>query len=231
MVPKGKKTRATISKLLSTFVLSPCFPNDILSFQGFALPLSHRSTIQELIGEKAEKLCFIFCMVDRSTVDQTVFEWNPNSLPTDEAIFVFKARPELGRFDILLTKEEWLDFIELTLADWMEQVEGAAAKPSSIFLWKTGEAYSYRRLAYQKMQQVLVQERSERLATVVPAMYEAVMNTESPETRHLVQPRTPPMSAASAAALDALRAIGEDIPLDLSPQSVSTECEASAKVT
>jgi hypothetical protein len=30
----------------------------------------------------------------------------------------FKARTELGRFDISLTKEEWIDFIELTLADW-----------------------------------------------------------------------------------------------------------------
>ena len=39
----------------------------------------------------------------------------------------FTSRPELGRFKIPLeSKEEWLDFLELTLADWLEQVEGAA---------------------------------------------------------------------------------------------------------
>lgn len=36
-------------------------------FQGFSLPLSERNTIKDLIGVKAEKLCFIFCMVDRYT--------------------------------------------------------------------------------------------------------------------------------------------------------------------
>ena len=188
------------------------------SFQGFALPLSYRPTIQSLIGEKAEKLCFIFCMVDRSTVDATVFDCNPSSIVAEDAVFRFRARPELGRFDIVLNKEEWLDFIELTLADWLEQVEGASVKPSSIFLWKVGEAYSYRRLAYRRMRELLVQERPDRLEQVVPAMYEAVMGTESTETRHLVQPRTPPMSNASAAALDALRAVGEEIPVDLSPR-------------
>jgi len=40
--------------------------------------------------------------------------------------YKLRARPELGHFDIQLTKEEWLDFLELTLADWLEQVEGAA---------------------------------------------------------------------------------------------------------
>ena len=34
-------------------------------FQGFCLPLSYRSDIRALIGEEAELLCWIFCMVDR----------------------------------------------------------------------------------------------------------------------------------------------------------------------
>ena len=39
---------------------------------------------------------------------------------------MFRARDELGRFLIpLQNEEEWLDFLELTLADWLEQVEGA----------------------------------------------------------------------------------------------------------
>ena len=28
----------------------------------------------------------------------------------------------------IIDEEEWLDFLELTLADWLEQVEGAAEK-------------------------------------------------------------------------------------------------------
>jgi hypothetical protein len=194
-------------------------------FQGFSLPLSERAAIQKLIGAKSEQLCFWFCMVDRSTLDATVFNWKE---PVDPStIFRMRARPDLGRFDLVLNKEEWLDFIELTLADWLEQVEGAADKPSTLFLWKTGEAYAYRRLAYRKMSQILSVERSERLSQIPKQMLEAVMATESPETRHLVQQRTPPMSEASAHALDALRAIGEDIPEDLSPQPMAEECEAT----
>ncbi|KAG7337542.1 hypothetical protein IV203_014655 [Nitzschia inconspicua] len=189
-------------------------------FQGFSLPLSERNTIRSLIGDKAEKLCFVFCMVDRSTVDETVFRWTDDQTGHDDydEIYTFKARPELGRFDISLTKEEWVDFVELTLADWLEQVEGASIKPSSLFLWKIGEAYSYRRLAYQKMSHILSVERSERLSTIPKQMLQAVMATEGTETRHLVQERTPPMSDATARAYDALRAMGEAIPLDFSPQ-------------
>lgn len=194
-------------------------------FQGFSLPLSERPAIQSLIGTKAEQLCFIFCMVDRSTVDQTVLDWSPQ-VPLN-ATYTFYARPELGRFPLQLSKDEWLDFLELTLADWLEQVEGAASKASSIFLWKTGEAYAYRRRAYAQMSHILSYERAPRLETVAPRMLQAVMDTEARETRHLVQPRTPPMSAAAADALAALRAVGEDIPLNLAPQPEEEECSLS----
>jgi len=212
-------------------------------FQGFALPLTERSTIQALIGEQAEKLCFVFCMVDRSTLDHTVFQYlnhqytatastAKNSDPINQN-FTLHARPELGRFPMQLTRQEWLDFIELTLADWMEQVEGAAQKPSDLFLWETGEAYAYRRNAYYAMSRLLAAERPDRLARVVPAMVEAVYATESPHTRHLLQPLTPPVSSAAAAAFAALRAAGEPIPEDLAPQPRSPlkeeqqqECEA-----
>lgn len=191
-------------------------------FQGFSLSLEERKNIQEIIGEQAEYLCWIFCMVDRYSVDQTVFAWQNETINTTTQ-FVFQARPELGRFDIVLDKETWLDFIELTLADWMEQVEGAALTPSDIFHWNKGEAYSYRRLAYRKMSQILAAERPERLQEIVPNMLEAVMATESLETRHLHQERTPPMSLAAKNALDALRSAGESIPVDFSPQPMTND--------
>eukprot|EP00980_Cylindrotheca_fusiformis_P017240 scaffold5322_cov88-Cylindrotheca_fusiformis.AAC.2 len=200
-------------------------------FQGFALPLSERSTIQKLIGKDAERLCFWFCMVDRSTFDTTILDWQPSPSKEEDdnketTIFRLRSRPELGRFEMNLNKEEWLDFIELTLADWLEQVEGAATKPSDLFLWKTiGEAYAYRRLAYRKMSEILSIERSERLSIIPKQMLMEVMETEGNSTRHLIQPRTPPMSPAASAALDALRASGEDIPIDLSPQPMSDNAE------
>ena len=153
-------------------------------------------------------------MVDRSTVDTTVFEWTTSN--TNQT-YTFHSRPELGRFSITLSKDEWIDFIELTLADWLEQVEGAANKSSQLFSWKIGEAYSYRRLAYAKMAEILIYEREERLGNKVREAMEDVYGTESLETRHLVQGRTPPMSDAAKAALDALRGNGEDIPLEFAP--------------
>lgn len=189
-------------------------------FQGFALPLTERAAIQNMIGLEAEKLCFVFCMLDRYSLDETVWKWQPGHR---HDTYTLRARPELGRFPLTLTHEEWLDFIELTLADWLEQVEGAASKPSEVFKWKKGEAYAYRRTAYRRMSEILARERSPRLTEVAPAMLEAVMATEGPETRKLVQPRTPPPTKAGEAAWAALRAAGEDIPIDLSPQPMGEE--------
>ena len=80
-------------------------------FQGYCLPLSHRAEIAELIGPRAERLAWIFCMVDRYSVDETL-------LPIDEAPLVtdnvppptFYARPELGGFAMPLQShppEDW----------------------------------------------------------------------------------------------------------------------------
>jgi len=193
-------------------------------FQGFSLPLSEREAIRGLIGEQAEKLCWIFCMLDRSTFDEIVFNWKFNDATTtttnnsSEEQYTFLARPELGRFHIHLNRNELVDFIELTLADWLEQVQGAAETPSAIFQWKTGEAYAYRRTAYAKMAEILTHERRDRLEHIVNEMHDDVYGTEGNATRHLVQLRTPPPSDAAKLALEALRSAGEDIPLDFAPQ-------------
>jgi hypothetical protein len=156
-------------------------------------------------------------MVDRNTVDKTVFNWSINGTAS-AGTFSFRARPELGRFAIHLNKREWVDFIELTLADWLEQVEGAAEKENQIFRWKTGEAYAYRRKAYAKMVEILTQERRDRLGYIVREMHADVYGKEGTSTRHLVQPRTPPPTEEARKALEALRSAGEDIPVDFAPQ-------------
>jgi hypothetical protein len=186
-------------------------------FQGFSLPLSQRDAVRSLIGSKAEKLAFIFCMLDRSTFDETVFAWSMEGTNHSDALFQLRARPELGRFSMELNKEEWLDFLELTLADWLEQVEGAAAKPNDLYGWDLGQAYAYRRTAYQKMSRILAVERAPRLTDIAPQMYQHVMDTEGFDSRNLVQIRTPPQSQAAIDALAALRAAGESIPENLAP--------------
>lgn len=194
-------------------------------FQGFSIPMSDRDAIRNLIGDEAEKLCWIFCMVDRSTVDDTVFNWKREDKTShEEANYVtFLARPELGRFEIHVNKNEWIDFIELTLSDWLEQVQGAAETASEIFYWKAGEAYAYRRTAYAKMAEVLSHERQNRLSSVVKETVARVYDTEQGSTRHLVQFGTPPMSDSAKEALAALRSAGEDIPVDFAPQSMRDE--------
>ena len=88
-------------------------------FQGYKLPLSHREEIAGLIGPEAERLAWIFCMVDRASVDASVLRGADSALEERR----FRSRIELGNFAIpLASEQEWLNFITLSLADWLEQV-------------------------------------------------------------------------------------------------------------
>lgn len=81
-------------------------------FQGFKLPLNKRADIRKLIGVNAERLVWIFCMVDRKSVDDTLYMTEEDRTKK----IVFRSRVELGNFPIELTGEkEWLQFIELSL--------------------------------------------------------------------------------------------------------------------
>jgi len=174
-------------------------------FQGHKLPLIHREFIRSLIGKKAERLVWIFCMVDRFSVDQTVQDYTQaGRLPNN---ITFYSRLELGRFPIIMENEnEWLDFLELTLADWLEQVEGASRKENPLFQFKVGEAWSYRRTAYAEMAKILRKIRSPRL-DIAYQMHQEIYASEPEETRHLIQLITPPMSEAAREAREAILSI------------------------
>jgi len=202
-------------------------------FQGYALPLSHRGEIAGLIGAKAERLAWIFCMVDRATVDATVFAAAEGDWPADGVEFAFRARPELGAFPLPLRSggtrhSEWLDFLTLSLADWLEQVEGASSKQvgrpvGDGVLWPKGEAWAYRREAYAEMAALLARradpafrrsvlgeaEGSEvppedaAVALAAPAMHAEVFGREPSWSSGISQPTTPPMGAAALAAHEA----------------------------
>jgi hypothetical protein len=169
-------------------------------FQGFKLPLDSRSTIRGLIGDKAEILVWTFCMVDRQSVDEEIAD----ALSRPQAGTArFKSRVELGHFDIELPFELFLDFVELVLADWLEQVEGAAEKDNVLFGWSKGHAWGYRREAYKNMAALLV-KHVPRLRGVADAMHREVYDAEPLETRGIHQPLTPPMSEAAREARVAL---------------------------
>lgn len=176
-------------------------------FQGFCLPYERRDDVRALIGDRAERLVHTFCVVDRLSVD--------NDLDSRPEGHGFKTRPELSRlffFDdeaadteavgppkvaaIDLDDALWFDFVTLTLADWLEQVEGAANATNGLFHWfEKGDAWGYRRGAYERM--------SEIVGAKIPAaraLWEAVYAREHPGTRHKSQPVTPPMSDAARIA-------------------------------
>jgi hypothetical protein len=98
-------------------------------FQGFKLPLEQRGELAELIGERAERLAYWNCLMDRSSLDAL--------LDQSEGPFVLRNR-ESGDA-MTLTRGEFDDLCCVHLFDWLEQV------PRSRYGW------DYRRDAYRRM--------------------------------------------------------------------------------
>lgn len=82
-------------------------------FQGFALPLSERSVIRELIGERAERLAYVNCALTRESLDASVAGGGPQLWDR----FAGAALP--------VSDAEFTELITLHLCDRLEQVERA----------------------------------------------------------------------------------------------------------
>ena len=82
-------------------------------FQGFTLSLDRRNDVRDVIGERAERLSFLNCAMDRAHFDAQVPNqqgpYTIHSRFTDEAIAV--------------TDKEFHDLCVVHLCDWLEQVE------------------------------------------------------------------------------------------------------------
>jgi len=159
-----------------------------------------RQEIVDVIGPRSEKLVFTFCVLDRSTLDKVVRTFYSGKKGKKSTI-ILRSRMELGAFKISLTRDEFLDFLALSLADWLEQVEGAAegGEGANGYGWGKGEAWAYRRGAYEAMSEILIKERGLGIAMNT---FRAVYGAEPEKTRNLEQRRTPPLTKAAQDAYD-----------------------------
>jgi hypothetical protein len=97
-------------------------------FRGFTLPLDRRADIARRIGERAERLAYANCAMDRTSFDQAVVQ--PRG--------PYRFRDRLSGESIELGEEDFGDLCRIHLCDWLEQV------PRS-------RKWNYRREAYRSL--------------------------------------------------------------------------------
>jgi hypothetical protein len=117
-------------------------------FQGFKVPLAQRSEIQALIGDRAERLAYLNCALDRPSLDRSVEQGTELSTIIDR----------LTGAEVRLSREDFDDLCAVHLYDWLEQVA------------RSRLGWGYRRSAYRGM--------AERLGSQALAAYDEVFKQE-----------------------------------------------------
>jgi hypothetical protein len=97
-------------------------------FQRFALPIARRPDVRALIGERAERLAYINCAMDRASFDRAL----------ESSAGPYRITDRLTGKETALTQEDFDDLCRVHLYDWLEQV------PRS-------REWDYRRKAYWQM--------------------------------------------------------------------------------
>lgn len=119
-------------------------------FQGFKLSLEARADVRSRIGERAERLAYCNCAMDRATLDAALGQKDGP----------YRIRDRIAGDDIVLSREDFDDLCRVHLYDWLEQVA------RSRFGW------GYRRAAYRQM--------AERLGGNALTAYDRVFAQEQP---------------------------------------------------
>jgi hypothetical protein len=120
-------------------------------FQRFKLPLERRPEVRSMIGERAERLAYINCAMDRAKFDRAIEECGAR----------YCIRDRLTGEEVTLPENEFDDLCRVHLYDWLEQV------PRSELGW------DYRRAAFRRM--------AERLGPVALAGYHRTFAREKAE--------------------------------------------------
>jgi hypothetical protein len=97
-------------------------------FQGFTLPLERRDEVRALIGERAERLAYLNCAMDRASLDRAL----------DQPEEPYRIINRLNGAEVPLSEQDFDDLCCVHLFDWLEQV------PRS-------RVWDYRRAAYRRM--------------------------------------------------------------------------------
>ncbi len=97
-------------------------------FQRFQLPLERRGEIRDLIGDRAERLAYVNCAMDRPSFDRAL----------ERGTEPYRFKDRLTGEEIELSPHDFDDLCRVHLYDWLEQV------PRS-------QDWDYRRAAYRRM--------------------------------------------------------------------------------
>lgn len=81
-------------------------------FQGFKLPLERRAEVRALIGERAERLAYINCAMDRSTFDRAVKQTGDH----------YTIRDRLSGAEVELSRADFDELCRIHFYDFLEQV-------------------------------------------------------------------------------------------------------------
>ena len=97
-------------------------------FQRFSLPLEQRAAVRGLIGERAERLAYLNCAMDRPSFDRAL----------ERAGGPYRFRDRFTGAEVELAAGDFDDLCRIHLYDWLEQV-GRSGK------------WDYRRDAYRRI--------------------------------------------------------------------------------
>ncbi len=81
-------------------------------FRQYALPLEQRKDVRELIGERAERLAYFFCAMDRQSFDKSLAQGIPP----------YSMKDRFTGETVEFADEDFEDLCKLQLVDWLEQV-------------------------------------------------------------------------------------------------------------
>src|SRR5579883_2060841 len=97
-------------------------------FQGFTLSLERRPEVRALVGERAERLAYLNCALDRAAFDRAAARPAPP----------YRVVDRLSGAEVELSAADFDDLCRVHLYDWLEQV------PRS-------REWDYRRAAYRRL--------------------------------------------------------------------------------
>lgn len=127
-------------------------------FQGFKLPLESRPQVRELIGERAERLAYLNCAMNRESFDAAAQQ---NEGP-------YRILDRLTGETVELSSTDFDDLCRIHLYDWLEQAA------------RSNLGWDYRRAAYRRL--------AERLDETARRAYDRVFALEPQGDRSIERP-------------------------------------------